>query len=118
MLFTVIVTVAESTMKYGLAPVLEDNFVAQLPTEYGSSVEFLSFYAFINSYIIIMAYVYAPSASVVSTNRGLLDGEASQHNSIKFLIGFEQSITAKFSCSFIPLPICQITDSSDNRENG
>lgn len=55
-----------STLKYGVAPTLEDNFVAKLSTEYNSSAEFLLFYALLNSYIFIMAFVYAPNPDIVA----------------------------------------------------
>lgn len=66
MIFVIIVTITMSTLKYGVAPTLEDNFVAQLSTDYGSSAEFLSFYALLNTYIFIMAFVYAPNPDIVA----------------------------------------------------
>ncbi|GIY94540.1 transmembrane protein 181 [Caerostris extrusa] len=51
--------IAITVLRFGIS-VLQDNFVAELSTNYGSSAEFMSFYSLLNFYLVTMAYVYAP----------------------------------------------------------
>lgn len=59
MIIVLSISIAITVLRFGVS-VLQDNFVAELSTNYGSSVEFLSFYSLLNFYMVTMAYVYAP----------------------------------------------------------
>ena len=59
-MLVVIVTVLLTAAKFGIAPTVEDHFVAQLSTTYGSSTDFIAVYSLLNLYLYTMAYVYAP----------------------------------------------------------
>ncbi|KAH6927938.1 hypothetical protein HPB50_009981 [Hyalomma asiaticum] len=59
MLIVLTLSVVITVMRFGIS-VLEDNFVADLSTTYGSSAEFMSFYGLLNFYLYTMAYVYSP----------------------------------------------------------
>uniref|UniRef100_A0A6M2CPK5 Putative transmembrane protein n=1 Tax=Rhipicephalus microplus TaxID=6941 RepID=A0A6M2CPK5_RHIMP len=59
MLIVPTLSVVITVMRFGIS-VLEDNFVADLSTTYGSSAEFMSFYGLLNFYLYTMAYVYSP----------------------------------------------------------
>lgn len=59
MLIVLTLSVVITVMRFGIS-VLEDNFVADLSTSYGSSAEFMSFYGLLNFYLYTMAYVYTP----------------------------------------------------------
>lgn len=56
----IVVTVLLTAAKFGIAPSVEDHFVAQLSTTYGSSTDFVAIYSMLNLYLYTMAYVYAP----------------------------------------------------------
>lgn len=59
MIIVLSISIATTVLRFGVS-VLQDNFVAELSTNYGSSAEFLSFYSLLNFYLVTMAYVYAP----------------------------------------------------------
>lgn len=59
MIIVLSISIAITVLRFGVS-VLQDNFVAELSTNYGSSVEFMSFYSLLNFYLVTMAYVYAP----------------------------------------------------------
>ena len=40
--------------------ILDENFVSDISTRYGSSAEFLSLYGLLNIYIYTMAFIYSP----------------------------------------------------------
>ncbi|XP_062850709.1 transmembrane protein 181 isoform X2 [Trichomycterus rosablanca] len=44
---------------------LQDNFVAELSTNYQNSAEFLSFYGLLNFYLYTLAFIYSPSKNAV-----------------------------------------------------
>lgn len=59
MLFVVTITIAVTASRFGFG-ILEDNFVANLTTNYKSSAQFMCFYGLLNFYLYTMAYVYSP----------------------------------------------------------
>lgn len=59
MLVVLIISLIITVMRFGVG-ILEDNFVAQLSTNYNSSAQFMSFYGLLNFYLYTMAYVYSP----------------------------------------------------------
>lgn len=59
MVIVLSISIAITVLRFGVS-VLQDNFVAELSTNYGSSAEFMSFYSLLNFYLVTMAYVYAP----------------------------------------------------------
>lgn len=59
MLVVLSISLTITVLRFGVG-VLEDNFVAQLSTQYNSSAQFMSFYGLLNFYIYAMAYVYSP----------------------------------------------------------
>ncbi|XP_035216021.1 transmembrane protein 181-like [Stegodyphus dumicola] len=59
MIIVLSISIAITVLRFGVS-VLQDNFVAELSTNYGSSAEFMSFYSLLNFYLVTMAYVYAP----------------------------------------------------------
>lgn len=60
MLIVLCVSLIITVLRFGVG-VLEDNFVAQLSTNYDSSAQFMAFYGLLNLYLYTMAYVYSPS---------------------------------------------------------
>ena len=60
MLVVLAISIGITILRFGVG-VLEDQFVSQLNTTYGSSAEFLAFYALLNLYLFTMAWVYAPA---------------------------------------------------------
>uniref|UniRef100_A0A914XC05 Uncharacterized protein n=1 Tax=Plectus sambesii TaxID=2011161 RepID=A0A914XC05_9BILA len=58
--FVIAVTVLLTAAKFGVAPSVEDHFVAQMSTTYESSTDFVAVYSLLNLYLYTMAYVYAP----------------------------------------------------------
>ncbi|XP_014670266.1 PREDICTED: transmembrane protein 181-like [Priapulus caudatus] len=64
MLLVLSVTVAITFLRFG-AGVLQDNFVAELSTNYKNSAEFMMSYALLNFYMYTMAYVYSPAKNAV-----------------------------------------------------
>jgi hypothetical protein len=67
MLIVLAVSLCVTILRFGVG-VLEDNFVAELSTNYKSSAQFMSFYSLLNFYLYTMAYVYSPA-------KGTLFGE-------------------------------------------
>lgn len=59
MLVVLSISLTITVLRFGVG-VLEDNFVAQLSTQYNSSAQFMSFYGLLNFYTYAMAYVYSP----------------------------------------------------------
>lgn len=64
MLVVLSISLAVTVLRFGVG-VLEDNFVAQLSTNYNSSAQFMSFYGMFNFYLYAMAYVYSPDTKSV-----------------------------------------------------
>lgn len=60
MLIVLSISIAITAMKFGAAA-LQDNFVAEISTNYENSIEFVSFYGLLNFYMYTMAFVYSPS---------------------------------------------------------
>ncbi|XP_069103871.1 transmembrane protein 181-like isoform X1 [Argopecten irradians] len=60
MLIVLSISVTITVMRFGAAA-LQDNFVAELSTNYENSIEFVSFYGLLNFYMYTMAFVYSPS---------------------------------------------------------
>ncbi|XP_039260920.2 transmembrane protein 181-like isoform X2 [Styela clava] len=58
--FVLIISVAIIVLRFG-ATMLQDNFVADISTQYDNSAEFVCFYALLNFYMFTMAFVYSPS---------------------------------------------------------
>lgn len=59
MVIVLSISIAVTVLRFGVS-VLQDNFIAELSTNYGSSAEFMSCYSLLNFYLVTMAYVYAP----------------------------------------------------------
>ena len=59
MLIVSCLSLTVTVLKFGIGA-LEDNFVAQLNTNYSSSAEFMAFYGILNFYLFTSAYVYSP----------------------------------------------------------
>lgn len=59
MLFVMAITTVVTMGRFGFG-IIEDNFVANLKTNYKSSAEFMCFYGLLNFYLFTMAYVYSP----------------------------------------------------------
>lgn len=64
MLIVLTISIAITVMRFGVR-VLQDNFVAELTTNYKNSAEFMAFYGLLNFYLHTMAYVYSPSRNAV-----------------------------------------------------
>ncbi|XP_005098892.1 transmembrane protein 181 isoform X2 [Aplysia californica] len=64
MVIVVSITIAITVMRFG-GGVLQDNFVAELSTNYENSAEFVSFYGLLNFYLYTMAFVYSPSPNAM-----------------------------------------------------
>jgi Wnt-binding factor required for Wnt secretion. len=64
MLIVLAISLSVTMLRFGVG-VLEDNFVAELSTNYKSSAQFMSFYSLLNFYLYTMAYVYSPAKSTV-----------------------------------------------------
>lgn len=60
MLVVLSISIAITAMKFGAAA-LQDNFVAEISTNYENSIEFVAFYSLLNFYMYTMAFVYSPS---------------------------------------------------------
>lgn len=60
MLVVLSISIAITAMKFGAAA-LQDNFVAEISTNYENSIEFVAFYGLLNFYMYTMAFVYSPS---------------------------------------------------------
>lgn len=64
MLIVLAISLSVTMLRFGVG-VLEDNFVAELSTNYKSSAQFMSFYSLLNFYLYTMAYVYSPAKGTV-----------------------------------------------------
>ncbi|BFZ09816.1 hypothetical protein BsWGS_12855 [Bradybaena similaris] len=64
MVIVVSISIAITVMRFG-GGVLQDNFVAELSTNYENSAEFVSFYGLLNFYMYTMAFVYSPSPNAM-----------------------------------------------------
>ncbi|XP_022290113.2 transmembrane protein 181-like isoform X1 [Crassostrea virginica] len=60
MLIVLSISIAITAMRFGSAA-LQDNFVAEISTNYENSIEFVAFYGLLNFYMYTMAFVYSPS---------------------------------------------------------
>ncbi|XP_041106280.1 transmembrane protein 181-like isoform X2 [Polyodon spathula] len=58
------ISIAILYLRFG-SKVLQDNFVAELSTNYQNSAEFLSFYGLLNFYLYTLAFVYSPSKNAL-----------------------------------------------------
>ena len=56
------ITTIVVVLRFG-GDILQENFVAELSTNYQNSAEFVSIYGLINFYMFTMAFVYSPSPS-------------------------------------------------------
>ena len=65
MVFVFSVSIAILVLRFGKR-VLDENFVSDISTRYGSAAEFLTFYGLLNFYIYTMAYVYSPSRNALT----------------------------------------------------
>ena len=64
MLIVLSISATITVLRFGRAA-LQDNFVAELSTNYENSAEFVSFYGLLNIYMYIMAFVYSPATNAV-----------------------------------------------------
>ena len=64
MIIVIGITVAIVVLRFG-GGVLQDNFVAELSTNYQNSAEFVAFYGLLNFYLFTMAFVYSPSTNAL-----------------------------------------------------
>nr|CAG4636043.1 EOG090X03I5 [Eubosmina coregoni]SVE69704.1 EOG090X03I5 [Eubosmina coregoni] len=75
MLFVLIVSISVTFFRYGVG-ILQDNFIAQLSTNYRNSSEFMALYGLLNFYIYTMAYVYSPTKNAMLENHVMKDNPA------------------------------------------
>ena len=71
MLVVLCLSLTVTVLRFGVG-VLEDNFVSELSTTYGSSAQFMAFYGLLNFYLYTMAYVYSPSERALMGNYTVL----------------------------------------------
>ena len=64
MLIVLSISITITVMRFGAAA-LQDNFVAELSTNYKNSAEFVSFYGLLNFYMYTMAFVYSASKNAL-----------------------------------------------------
>lgn len=64
MVSVVVISLTATGLRFGTA-IVQDNFVAEITTQYQNSAEFLCFYGLFNFYLYTMAFVYSPSKSAV-----------------------------------------------------
>eukprot|EP00112_Aurelia_sp_Birch-Aquarium-sp1_P026066 Seg900.9 transcript_id=Seg900.9/GoldUCD/mRNA.D3Y31 product="putative ribonuclease P protein subunit 3" protein_id=Seg900.9/GoldUCD/D3Y31 len=64
MLSVVAISLTAVGLRFGTA-IVQDNFIAEITTQYKNSAEFLCFYGLFNFYLYTMAFVYSPSKSAV-----------------------------------------------------
>ena len=64
MLIVLSISITITVLRFGRAA-LQDNFVAELSTNYENSAEFVSFYGLLNFYMYTMAFVYSPSKNAI-----------------------------------------------------
>ena len=58
------ICVSVTVLRFGVG-VLQDNFIAQLSTNYRNSSEFMALYGLLNFYVYTMAYVYSPASNAI-----------------------------------------------------
>jgi len=59
------VSLAILILRFG-TQILDESFVSEISTRYGSAAEFLSLYGLMNFSLYAMAYVYSPSKNALS----------------------------------------------------
>ena len=64
MLIVLAISLTVTILRFGVG-ILEDNFVAELSTNYKSSAQFMCFYSLLNFYLYTMAYVYSPAKGTI-----------------------------------------------------
>lgn len=64
MVIVIGITIAIVVLRFG-GGVFQDNFVAELSTNYQNSAEFVAFYGLLNFYMVTMAFVYSPSTDAL-----------------------------------------------------
>lgn len=64
MLFVLLSAGFTTLLKFGI-DILEDNFIAQLKTNYDNSAQFMVFYGLFNLYLYTMAYAYSPANRLI-----------------------------------------------------
>ena len=64
MIIVIGISIAIVVLRFG-GGVFEDNFVAELSTNYQNSAEFVAFYGLLNFYLFTMAFVYSPSTNAL-----------------------------------------------------
>ena len=65
MVFVFAISLAVLMLRFGTR-VLDENFLSDISTHYGSAAEFLSFYGLLNFYVYTMVYVYSPSKNALT----------------------------------------------------
>lgn len=68
MIVVFVISLAILILRFGTG-VLDANFISDVSTRYGSSAEFLTFYALLNLYVYVMAFVYSPSRNAFTGMR-------------------------------------------------
>ena len=58
------ICISVTMLRFGVG-VLQDNFIAQLSTNYRNSSEFMALYGLLNFYVSTMAYVYSPASNAI-----------------------------------------------------
>jgi len=69
------ICVSVTVLRFGVG-VLQDNFIAQLSTNYRNSSEFMALYGLLNFYVYTMAYVYSPSSNAILEHQIMKDNPA------------------------------------------
>lgn len=94
MLIVLSISIAITAMRFGSAA-LQDNFVAEISTNYENSIEFVAFYGLLNFYMYTMAFVYSPSKNAQY-------GKLKNSNSLdkKFSLYLIYAWSGEWFCSF------------------
>lgn len=71
-LFVLGISISVTLFRFGVG-VLQDNFIAQLSTNYRNSSELMALYGLLNFYIYTMAYVYSPTSNAVLEHNVMKD---------------------------------------------
>nr|CAG4634689.1 EOG090X03I5 [Alona affinis] len=74
-LFVLCISISVTVFRFGVG-VLQDNFIAQLSTNYRNSCELMTLYGLLNFYIYTMAYVYSPTSNAVLEHNVMKDNPA------------------------------------------
>nr|CAG4642397.1 EOG090X03I5 [Evadne anonyx] len=69
------ICVSVTVLRFGVG-VLQDNFIAQLSTNYRNSSEFMALYGMLNFYLYTMAYVYSPASNAMLEHQIMKDNPA------------------------------------------